>query len=149
MKAIPVYCPEIQVFRLAPDGQWDSEFGANTAHLFHPMADEAGDAPSENGLRRVVANGAAPAFTILAPDDHELVTTGRVVRLRNPNGKYATAFDALTLARRRDDGFDLLRPGMEVPEPPKPRGIVVTFGPAPAVAPRPTRQLALFGEESP
>jgi hypothetical protein len=140
---LPIYRPEITVYRRSPDGEWDALHGGTiTNTLFYPMADE--DAPTEAGFRRVVRHGTGPFFQLDAPDGARLIELGRAMFLAMPDGKKYDAITALALAKMRDKGLDLVRPGRE----PARAVFLPPPIPVPAPSPRgPARQLTMFGDE--
>jgi hypothetical protein len=108
---IPIYRPEITVYERDADGLWASKNGTITNTLFYPLDDF--DGPTEAGSRKVVKFGSEPFFTIIAPEGTQMVKINRAVYLQLPTGKKWDAWSALVLAKRRDDGLDLVRPGRE------------------------------------
>jgi hypothetical protein len=114
---IPIFRPEIIVYHRDRDGFWVSSNGLLTHTLFYPMDDF--DGPTEAGFKKLVGKGSLPFHLILAPDDCEMVHRGRAVYLRTPDGKLHDATNAVILAKRREHGQVLARPG--APRPPSVR----------------------------
>jgi hypothetical protein len=152
---IPVFRPEITIYRKGPDGEWDEvHCGTITNTLFRPMPDE--DRLTEAGLRRVVRLGSEPFFRVLIPQGAVLVAKGRATMLQMPNGKVYDAITALAYAKMREVGLDLVRPrpclaGVEIVIPiiTDPRAEVAAFLasiPKPIVREKRTVQLSMFGD---
>lgn len=143
---IPVYRPEITVYERDPEGLWASKNGTITGTLFYPMDDV--DGPTEAGSRKVVRRGSEPFFTIIAPEGSELLRINRAVFLKLPGGKKWDAISALILAKRRDDGLDLVRPGRErvadIPEGGPDIPARKHVSPEPATPSGRTMQLSMF-----
>jgi hypothetical protein len=142
---IPIYRPEITTYRRDDDGLWVSERGTFVWTFFRPMADEARREVAP-GCRRDVVNGSTPAFTILAPEDAELVERGASLSLRLASGKLLDGIQALIAAKRDELGLSLEgRPTSADPDsPPRPMPAAAPL-PTPSRARGPAVQMAMFG----